>query len=36
MPSEKELEKVINWLKAKNLTTNNYTLQDLSNSSFIK
>jgi NitT/TauT family transport system substrate-binding protein len=36
MPSEKELKEVINWLKAKNLTTNNYKLQDLSNSSFIK
>ncbi|MFT5872361.1 MAG: NitT/TauT family transport system substrate-binding protein [Clostridium sp.] len=36
MPPEKELEQVLNWLKAKKLTTNNYTLQDLSNSSFIK
>ena len=36
MPSEKELKEVLNWLKAKKLTTNNYTLQDLSNSSFIK
>lgn len=36
MPSERELEEVLNWLKAKNLTTNSYTLKDLSNSSFIK
>jgi NitT/TauT family transport system substrate-binding protein len=36
MPPEKELEEVLNWLKSKKLTTNSYTLQDLSNSSFIK
>jgi NitT/TauT family transport system substrate-binding protein len=36
MPSEKELEEVLNWLKTKKLTTNNYTLKALSNSSFIK
>jgi NitT/TauT family transport system substrate-binding protein len=36
MPPEKELEEVLNWLKTKKLTTNNYTLKDLSNSSFIK
>jgi len=36
MPPEKELEQVLTWLKAKKLTTNNYKLQDVSNSSFIK
>lgn len=36
MSSEKELQEVLIWLKAKKLTTNNYTLQDLSNSSFVK
>jgi NitT/TauT family transport system substrate-binding protein len=36
MPSEKELEDVLDWLKSKKLTTNKYSLQDLSNSSFIK
>ncbi len=36
MPSELELEEVLNWLTVKNLTTNNYTLQDLSTNSFIK
>ena len=36
MPSAKELDEVISWLKAKELTPNNYTLQDLSNDSFIK
>ncbi|GCD10647.1 ABC transporter substrate-binding protein [Clostridium tagluense] len=36
MPPEKELREVLIWLKAKKLTTNNYTLKDLSNSSFIK
>lgn len=36
MPSEKELEEVLNWLKGKKLTSNNYKLQDVSNSSFIK
>ena len=36
MPSEKELDEVISWLKAKELTHNNYTLQNLSNNSFIK
>ncbi len=36
MPAEKELEDVLTWLKAKKLTKNNYTLKDLSNSSFIK
>ncbi|WP_291632881.1 MetQ/NlpA family ABC transporter substrate-binding protein [Clostridium sp.] len=36
MPSEKELQEVLIWLKAKKLTTNNCTLQDLSNSSFVK
>jgi NitT/TauT family transport system substrate-binding protein len=36
MPPEKELQEVMTWLKAKELTTNSYTLQDLSNSSFIK
>ncbi len=36
MPSEKELAEVLTWLNAKKLTINNYTLQDLSNSSFIK
>lgn len=36
MPPEKELEEVLTWLKAKKLTINNYTLKDLSNSSFIK
>lgn len=36
MPSEKELKEVLNWLKAKKLTTSNYSLKDLSNSAFIK
>lgn len=36
MPSEKELEEVLSWLKSKELTTNSYTLKNLSNSSFIK
>lgn len=36
LPPEKELEEVIIWLKAKKLTTNSYTLKELSNSSFIK
>jgi len=36
MSPEKELQEVITWLKAKKLTTNSYTLKDLSNSSFIK
>ncbi|MBZ9635437.1 ABC transporter substrate-binding protein [Clostridium sp. FP1] len=36
MPPEKELQEVLIWLKAKKLTTNSYTLKDLSNSSFIK
>ena len=36
MPPEKELQEVLTWLKSKKLTTNSYTLQDLSNSSFIK
>ncbi|MBK5241898.1 ABC transporter substrate-binding protein [Clostridium sp.] len=36
MPSEKELEEVLIWLKAKKLTDSNYKLQDVSNSSFIK
>ena len=36
MPSEKELSEVMNWLKAKKLTINSYSLEDLSNSSFIK
>ena len=36
MPSEKELEEVLIWLKAKDLTTNDYKLQDVSNNSFIK
>lgn len=36
MCSEKELEEVLTWLREKKLTTNNYTLQDLSDSSFIK
>jgi NitT/TauT family transport system substrate-binding protein len=36
MPPEEELQEVLTWLKAKKLTTNSYTLQDLSNSSFIK
>jgi NitT/TauT family transport system substrate-binding protein len=36
MPSERELEEVLNWLKSKKLTTNNYTLKELSNTSFIK
>jgi NitT/TauT family transport system substrate-binding protein len=36
MPSERELEEVLNWLKAKKLTTSNYTLKELSNTSFIK
>ncbi|MCJ7691782.1 MAG: MetQ/NlpA family ABC transporter substrate-binding protein [Clostridiaceae bacterium] len=36
MPSEKELEEVLNWLKAKKLTESNYKLQDVSNNSFIK
>ncbi|MCB2292248.1 MetQ/NlpA family ABC transporter substrate-binding protein [Clostridium algoriphilum] len=36
MPTEKELKEVTNWLKTKKLSTNNYTLQDLSNNSFIK
>ncbi|MBU3143641.1 ABC transporter substrate-binding protein [Clostridium sp. CF012] len=36
MPPEKELKEVLTWLKAKKLTPNNYTLKDLSNSSFIK
>jgi NitT/TauT family transport system substrate-binding protein len=36
MSSEKELEEVISWLKEKKLTSNNYTLQNLSDSSFIK
>jgi len=36
MPPEKELKEVIVWLKAKKLTSNSYTLQNLSNNSFIK
>ncbi|MGV8982586.1 ABC transporter substrate-binding protein [Clostridium sp.] len=36
MPQEKELQEVLTWLKAKKLTTNSYTLKDLSNSSLIK
>jgi len=36
MPTEKEVKEVIVWLKAKKLTTNSYTLQNLSNNSFIK
>ena len=36
MPTEKELKEVLNWLQAKKLTTNNYTLKDLSNNSLIK
>ena len=36
MPSEKELEEVLIWLKAKELTTSDYKLQDVSNNSFIK
>lgn len=36
MPSEKELEEVLIWLKAKELTTSDYILQDVSNNSFIK
>jgi len=36
MPTEKELKEVIDWLKVKKLTTSNYKLKDLSNSSFIK
>jgi len=36
MSSEKELQEVITWLKAKKLTINSYTLKDLSNSSFLK
>lgn len=36
MPSEKELGEVLTWLKSKKLTKNNYTLQDLSNNTFIK
>ncbi|MBZ9687760.1 ABC transporter substrate-binding protein [Clostridium estertheticum] len=36
MPPEKELKEVLTWLKAKKLTPNNYTLKDLSNSTFIK
>lgn len=36
MPTEKELTEVLNWLKTKKLTTNNYILKDISNSSFIK
>jgi len=36
MPTEKELQEVLIWLKTKKLTTNNYKLNDLSNSSFIK
>jgi len=36
LPPEKELQEVLIWLKAKKLTSNNYTLKDLSNSSFIK
>lgn len=36
MPPEKELQEVLTWLKAKKLTTNSYTLKDLSNSSFIE
>ena len=29
MPSEKELTEVLNWLKAKKLTTSNYSLKDI-------
>jgi NitT/TauT family transport system substrate-binding protein len=36
MPPEKELQEVLTWLKLKKLTTNSYTLQYLSNSSFSK
>lgn len=36
MPTEKELDEVLNWLQAKKLTPNNYTLKNLSNNSFIK
>lgn len=36
MPSEKELEEVIEWLKSKNLVTNDFKYDDLSDSSVIK
>ena len=36
MPQDIELQEVLTWLKAKKLTTNSYTLKDLSNSSLIK
>lgn len=36
MPTEKEFQEVLNWLKTKKLTTNSYSLKDLTNSSFIK
>lgn len=36
MPTEKEFQEVLNWLKTKKLTTNSYSLKDFTNSSFIK
>lgn len=36
MPSEKELAQVLIWLKSKKLSTNSYSLKDLSNNTFIK
>lgn len=36
MPSEKELEEVLTWLKSKDLTTNDYTLKELSTDDFVK
>ncbi|MCM1991671.1 ABC transporter substrate-binding protein [Oceanirhabdus seepicola] len=36
MPSEKELEEVLTWLKSKDLTSNDYTLKELSTDEFVK
>ncbi len=36
MPSEKELEEVLTWLKSKDLTSNDYTLKELSTDDFVK
>jgi NitT/TauT family transport system substrate-binding protein len=36
MPSEKELEEVLAWLQSKELTSNTYSLKDLSNDTLIQ
>lgn len=36
LPSEEEFNEVIKWMRAKNLTTNDYKLEQLSTDSFIK